>query len=159
MSEEAVAIRLRKPCGSCSSNDGHYVIKSGQSVVYCECGKYQGYNAPKTETGLKARSVSTTHSSIKPKLRARILERANRRCELCGKPADKSTTGLHVGHVLSVKTAHESGLSDSEINSDENLIAECDECNLGHGKNALPLRLLVAILIARSKANGDEVAF
>ena len=155
----ATLLKLRKPC-VCGSGDGYYVLKGGQSVVYCSsCKKYQGYNAPKTETGLKQRSVSTTHQAISPKVRSRVIERCNARCERCGKPAEKTVTGLHVGHVVSVIDGHEAGLSDAEINSTENLIAECDECNLGHGKQTLPLRLMVAILYLRAKWNGDEVSF
>jgi hypothetical protein len=36
------------------------------------------------------------------------------------------------------------------LNSDENLIAECEECNLGHGRDPLLLALFVAILKTRS---------
>lgn len=152
-------LSLRKPC-ACGSADGYYVLKGGQSVVYCSaCNKYQGYNAPKTETGLKTRSVSTTHHAISAKLRSKVIDRSNSRCERCGKPGEKSSIGLHVGHVISVADGHAAGLSDAEINSPENLIAECDECNLGHGKETLPLRLMVAILYLRAKRNGDEVSF
>jgi len=58
-------------------------------------------------------------------------------------------TGLHVGHIISVKSGHDSGLTDQEINSDENMIAECDQCNLGHGSEPVPLRMYIAILMAR----------
>ncbi len=144
-------MQLRKPC-SCGCTSGDVMEKSGQDCVYCSaCNRWQ-YNAPRTETGRKQRSVSTTHESIKPKQRSRIIERANGRCERCGKPANLTTTGLHVGHVVSVNAGHKHGLSDDEINSDENLIAECDECNLGHGDGCLHIRYFVALLKSRFEA-------
>jgi 5-methylcytosine-specific restriction endonuclease McrA len=140
---------LRKPC-NCGSMEGTIRIKGGQDCVYCfHCSRWQ-YNAPKVETGREVRSVSTTHEAIKPNQRARVIERANTRCERCGKRASECKTSLHVGHILSVDDGHKYGLSDDVINSDENLIAECDECNLGHGKGVLPVRLLVALLATRA---------
>jgi hypothetical protein len=41
------------------------------------------------------------------------------------------------------------GLKDEEINSDENLACMCEECNLGIGKESLPLRIAVAIIARR----------
>lgn len=143
-------IVMRDPCMRCSGTSGRIETKGGQDCVYCACGKFQ-YNAPKTETGRKVRTVSTTHEAISPKQRSRVIERANCHCERCGKSAAASVTGLQVGHILSVEEGHAQGLPDSIINSDENLIAECDECNLGHGKGVLPVRLLVALLVARAK--------
>ena len=141
-------MELRTIC-RCGSQTGTIETKSGQDCVYCdECGTWQ-YNAPKTETGREVRSVSTTHEAIKPKQRSRIIDRANIRCERCGKPAAASQTGLHVGHVISVVDGHKHGLSDDVINSDDNLIAECDECNLGHGSGSLPMRFYVALLMSR----------
>jgi hypothetical protein len=148
---------LRKPC-VCGGELGRIETKSGQDCVYClSCGKWQ-YNAPKYETGRKARSVQTTHRNIKPKQRARIIERANRRCERCGRPAEFSVGGLHVGHLMSVDAGHEYGLSDQEINHDENLIAECEECNLGHSSDCLPIRFYIAFLKKRIESVGTEAA-
>ena len=147
-------MEMRKPCIQCGSTNGRIETKSSQDCVYCECGRFQ-YNAPKTETGREVRSVSTTHAAIKPKQRSRIIERANLRCERCGKPASSTASGLHTGHILSVDEGHKQGLADDIINSDDNLIAECDECNLGHGKGVLPVRFLIALLMARSN-NGTH---
>ncbi len=147
-------MQLRKLC-KCGYGMGYIKTKSGQDCVYCDdCNQFQ-YNAPRTETGRKERSISTMHEAIKPRQRSRIIDRANGRCERCGKPAESTTTGLHVGHVLSVADGHRNGLADIEINSDENLLAECDECNLGHGKEPLPVRLLIGLL--RSRLSGVEV--
>lgn len=145
------AFFLRSPCKKCFCKQGLIENRNGQDCIFCrDCGAYQ-YNAPKCETGRDVRSVQTTHAAIKPKLRSRVIDRSGGRCERCGKPGDKTKTGLHVGHVVSVDSGHKYGLSDQEINSMENLIAECDECNLGHGKEPLPLRVYVAILAARLK--------
>ncbi|MCA9179631.1 MAG: hypothetical protein KDB14_34485 [Planctomycetales bacterium] len=58
---------------------------------------------------------------------------------------------LHVGHVVSVAEGRKVGLSDVELNSAENLIAMCEECNLGLGKETIPIKNYVAILMARFK--------
>ena len=138
---------LRKPC-RCGFAQGYIVTKNGQDCVYCvTCDTFQ-YNAPKTETGRKMRSVSSVHNAIKPKQRSRILERATARCEFCG-----SRTDLHVGHIVSVKRGLEMGLTEAEINSDENLAAMCSECNLGVGKEPVPLRFAVAMVMARARAD------
>lgn len=47
--------------------------------------------------------------------------------------------------------AERDGLTDEEINSDDNLAAFCDECNLGLGKQPVPLRLAVALVMARQR--------
>jgi hypothetical protein len=139
---------MRKAC-ACGSEYGEIRDRGAQDCVFCVCGKFQ-YNAPRTETGKQVRTVSTVHSCIKPKLRARVLMRATGRCELCGKqPGDNAS--LHVGHLLSVKAAMDAGLSDAEINDDSNLAAMCDECNLGLGQEPVPLRLAVALVLSRAR--------
>lgn len=142
----ADSFAMRAPCSACRGTEGRVEVRGGQDCVFCLCGKHQ-YNAPKTETGRKPRSVQTTHEAVKPKCRARVLERATGRCEICGKPA--STCVLHVGHLVSVNDGVRLGLTEAEINSDENLAAMCDECNLGLGDETIPLRLAIAIIKAR----------
>ncbi len=151
----AMTHNLRKPC-VCGSELGTIETRSGQDCVYClACKKWQ-YNAPKVETGRKTRSVSTVHEAISPKMRSKIIDRANGRCERCGKPANRCQTGLHVGHVVSVGDGLKVGLTEDILNSPENLIAECDECNLGHD-SALEVRIFIAILIARAlRQDGGE---
>lgn len=134
---------MRQPC-KCGVTGGVRVEKNGQDTVRCgACGTFQ-YNAPRTETGRKQRSVTTVHAGIKPKQRARILSRATARCEVCG-----SHGNLHVGHIVSVDSGFESGLTDAEINDDENLLCLCEECNLGWGNEPMPLRLAIVVLRAR----------
>ena len=142
---------LRKPCSKCGSATGRIATKAGQDCVYClQCGRFQ-YNAPRTETGRTTRSVTTVHSAIKARQRARIIMRATGRCELCG-----SQKNLHVGHLLSVEAGLKLGLTEVELNDDENLAAMCERCNLGIGKIPVPARLLAALIMSRVSLGNDE---
>jgi 5-methylcytosine-specific restriction endonuclease McrA len=136
--------QMRKRC-SCGSGLGYLTEVGGQDIVRClVCGRHC-YNAPRTETGRAVRSVTTVHNGVKPKLRSKILERDGHRCVLC-KAEDKP---LHAGHVVSVEAGLAIGLSDDEINDEENLIAVCDECNLGQGSQPISLSVAIRILRAR----------
>lgn len=140
-----MTFKLRDPCKYCGHEYGHIENRNGQDCVFCGgCGRHC-YNAPKTETGRKPRSVSTTHSGIKPKQQARIFDRASGRCEICG----SREKNRHVGHIVSVADGHYLGMTDAEINDDENLMCLCEECNLGGGARTISLHLAVAILRAR----------
>lgn len=146
---------LRKIC-LCGNETGRIMPRGGQDCVYCDsCGKFQ-YNAPRTETGRAVRSVQTVHESIKPKQRARIMLRSNGRCELCGKSSRDSV--MHVGHIISVKAGMASGLTEVQLNDDENLVSLCDECNLGMGSEPMPLRFAMRVLTERLKLNGGGVS-
>ena len=92
--------------------------------------------------------MAATHAAISTSQRARVLERDGNHCTLCG--ARGRETVLHVGHLLSVADGHEQGLGDDLLNSDENLCAMCEACNLGGGRRTVPLRLAEAILRARA---------
>jgi 5-methylcytosine-specific restriction endonuclease McrA len=141
--------RMRKAC-SCGEEFGTVRTVGNQDTVRCaRCNVFQ-YNAPRVETGRAVRTVSTVHEAIKPKLRARILERATGRCELCGADG-RAAGGLHVGHLISVKDGLERGLTEVDLNTEENLAAMCAECNLGLGQQTVPLRLAVAIVMTRLK--------
>src|SRR5215831_19006688 len=118
---------MREPCRGCGCEFGTITESGSQDVVRCLDCKRFCYNAPRVETGKAVRTVQTVHAAIKPKLRARILERATGRCELCGKGAEAAP--LHVGHLLSVEQGIAGGLTDQEINHESNLAAFCDECN------------------------------
>lgn len=139
---------MRHPCRKCHNTKGHIVTKGGQDVVYCAtpgCDTYAGYNMPRTESGREVRTTTTVHAAIKPNKRYRVLERASGKCELCG----KSDCVLHVAHLVSVDAGMRSGMSDLEINDEENLCSMCDECNLGMSSTPIPLRLAVAMVMAR----------
>lgn len=143
---------LRSPCKRCAGTLGSITTSNGQDVVRCaSCDTYQ-YNAPKVETGREARTVSTIHEGIKTKQRARVLLRANHVCEICNQRKP-----LHVGHILSVKKGLSQGLTEVQLNSDENLAAMCDECNLGIGDQALPMWLCIGLLRARLRNDGNDV--
>lgn len=136
--------QMRAAC-KCGSGFGRITETNGQDVVRCiSCDAYC-YSAPRVETGRKQRSVTTVHKGIRPKLRAKILERDGYRCVLCC----AVNVPLHVGHVVSVDAGLATGLKDEEINDEENLIAQCEECNLGQGAQPIPLRVAIAILKAR----------
>ena len=138
-------LTMRKPCVKCGETEGRIETRGGQDCVFCSsCGKYAGYNAPKTETGRAPRTVTSVHNGIKPKQRARILMRATGRCELCGKRAE-----LHVGHLISVDAGVKLGMRDDQINDDENLSALCAECNLGVSNEPIPLRLAMGMVLSR----------
>ncbi len=134
---------LRTPCSECGADMGRVTTSNGQDCVYCLCGKYQ-YNAPKMETGRKPRTVAGVHAGITATQRARIITRATGRCEMCG-----SRENLHVGHILSVDTGLKLGMTELQLNDDENLSAMCEACNLGVGKEPVSARLLMAIVLAR----------
>lgn len=43
------------------------------------------------------------------------------------------------------------GIGADRLNSEDNLLYECGDCNLGHGGESLPLWLMAAVLAARSR--------
>jgi len=144
---------LRKPC-KCGHVSGYIVEKGAQDVVRCVACDVWQYNAPRTETGKKPRTVQTVHAAIKPKQRQRILQMAGMGCQLCHKVGAQ----LHVSHIISVAIGLNYGIEECMLNDDENLIALCDECNLGMGDEPVPLRLAVAILRARITWKGMQGA-
>lgn len=142
---------MRQACQRCGGLTGYIEVRTGQNCVHCSHCDQWVYNAPKTETGQRDRSVTTVHNGIKPKQRLRILERSTCRCEFCG-----SSGNLHVGHILSVKDGLDYGLTDIEINHDENLAALCEECNLGMGKASMAPRIYAALLLRRASIHADR---
>lgn len=144
--------QMRVPCPACGHQLGVVQEKNGQDTVRCAKCNRHCYNAPRVETGREQRTVTTVHNGIKPKQRARILSRASARCEVCG-----ARGNLHVGHIVSVDAGLRAGLTERELNDDENLLCQCEECNLGWGKEPMPLRLAVVVLRARiSWRNSQE---
>jgi hypothetical protein len=144
---------MRAPC-KCGSTLGRIVEVNGQDTVRCLACNAYCYCAPRVETGKAVRSVTTVHNGVKPKLRSKILQRDGNRCVLC----KAENRPLHVGHVVSVDAGFATGLTDAEINDEENLIAQCEECNLGLGAQPIPLRIAIAILKARIAWRNKEAA-
>jgi 5-methylcytosine-specific restriction endonuclease McrA len=136
---------MRKPCPYCGNEAGRLVERNGQDTVRCNaCGRFV-YNAPRTETGRAARTVSTVHAAVRPALRARILDRDGTCCVICRTTESR----FHVGHIIPVEAGILYGLSDVEINDEENLAVMCEECNLGYQDRPIPLRTAIAIVRAR----------
>jgi hypothetical protein len=137
---------MRQQCPRCDGSVGYIVDRGGQNCVYCvKCDQWL-YNAPKSETGQPQRKVNT-RPGMKPSQRLRIIERANGRCELCG--ATPPNVILHVDHILSVCDGELLGMTETEINHDENLCCLCEECNLGKGKVSFSPRIYVALVRRR----------
>jgi len=149
--DDIKCLTMREPCKHCGGSEGFITTRSGQDCVHCACCDKWQYNAPRTETGRKARTFSTVHDAISSKQRARIVLRASGRCEMCGAKYSDDT-GLHVGHLISVENGVKQGLTDRQINSDENLSAMCAQCNLGLGSETVPLWMAAAIIRARTPA-------
>lgn len=144
----AKPFEMRQPCPTCTSPFGYVERRNGQACVLCSACHRWVYNAPRTETGERQRSLTTVHGGIKPKLRAAVLMRANGHCELCG--ADLSRIDRwDVGHLVSVKDGMAEGLTDAEINHQENLCALCAECNAGIGEHSITLRMILRIALRR----------
>jgi 5-methylcytosine-specific restriction endonuclease McrA len=140
-------MQLREPCKKCSATDGEIRPKNGQDCVYCTACNAHQYNAPRVETGKAQRSVTTVHNGVKPKTKVRILERDCMACCACGRRAPDVI--LHVDHFVTVKDGLRFGLTETELNSDDNLITLCEECNLGKGRESFPLWIAVTLILAR----------
>lgn len=155
-SEDHNSITMRAPCTRCGSSEGAVTETNGQDVVRCwHCGKW-AYNQPKAESGKPQRTVRT-RPNMSPSTKARILDRDNGACVMCH-CTDKP---LHVGHLLSVADGKSQGATEDELDHDENLVAMCEECNLGQSSRTVSLRLVYLILKARIKQarlerGGDE---
>lgn len=135
---------MRSPCRfGCGTSEGYIRRAGDQDVVRCSgCHRAQ-YNASRVETGRAARTVTTVHNGIKPAQRARILMRDGR-CILCG-----SRENLQVGHLIPVAQGLAEGLTELQLNDDENLAAQCAECNAGIGETPAPLWVTVPLLKLR----------
>ncbi len=132
---------LRQPCTRCAYTLGIRTVRSNQNTVSCaRCNTFL-YNAPKTETGQRARTVTTMRVNIKPGQQARILDRDHGRCLLCGTPEN-----LTIGHLLSVADGALVGAVESELSDDANLAAMCEGCNAGLGRRSVSARTYVVLL-------------
>lgn len=118
--------KARAPCPACNTTDARLLVVGNQATVRCASCKRFLYNAPLTEIGQKPRTVRTLRRGIRPAQQARILNRDRGRCVLCG-----GTEELTIGHLLSVADGAALGATAHELNSDANLAAMCEGCNLG----------------------------
>ncbi len=132
---------MRKPC-ACGCPLGVLTIRGNQNSVSCARCKTFIYNAPKTETGQKQRTVRTLRQTIKPAQQARVLDRDHGRCVLCG-TADELT----IGHLLSIADGCALGAIESELNHDANLAAMCEGCNAGLGSRSVSTRTYLIIML------------
>jgi ribosomal protein S14 len=140
--------QMRAPCKKCGHDIGFVTEQGSQDVVRCISCESYCYCAPRVETGKAVRSVAK-RPGINPKLRARILVvRANGKCEICGN-AGTEREPLHVSHLVSRENALRLGMTDDEVDSEENLCAMCAECNLGLGQETVPARLLARVVMVR----------
>jgi hypothetical protein len=139
-------------CGASAGSEGEIKPRNGQNCVYCLCGTYNRFNAPKWETGEAPKPVST-RPDIKPKRKVRLLQRDNYTCVICHRERPGGE-GLHIGHLISLEDGRAEGLSDEELFSDYNLAAMCDECNLGLGKDSVTTRLQAHLLRIWMKQEG-----
>jgi len=133
----------REACPRCQITSAGMIPTNGQNVVRCaRCGRSL-YNAPKTETGEKPRTVETLRRGIKPAQQARILDRDHRACVLCG----VSDGPLAVGHLLSVHEGMSVGATEEELSDDANLAAMCEACNLGLSRHSVSPRTYAVIML------------
>ena len=70
-----------------------------------------------------------TRDPLPAELRFWILGRDGFRCHCCGRPGSVPGVVLHVDHVVPVATGG--------APREDNLLAACEECNLGRGTRAV----------------------
>lgn len=140
-------VKLSEKCTFCwirnhvKNHDGYVVEgKAGTFCSICDGSQLRGGRVRDT-----ADSGRTTGGGIGPAQRARILMR-DRHCVLCGRQ-----DSLQIGHLLSMAAGLRAGLSESQLDSDENLAALCPACNLGIEDVAMPLWVVVPLLRARTQ--------
>ncbi len=139
---------MRAPCKNCGWAEGRVKPVGGQDVVRCDRCDRACYNQPHSESGKPQRSIRTGPLKIDPGRRKDILDRDGWRCAACGRgPAQDAI--LHIDHAVNIDDGLKLGLSPQELNSDENLITLCEECNLGKSNKPIELRLLVAVMKRR----------
>lgn len=137
-------MQMRSPCHGCGHEMGKIIERSGQDTVRCaRCDRWC-YNAPRTETGRKQRSLST-REGITPGQRARILEAFSNACIYCGKRPPE--VRLELDHMIPREVAERHGMLDDLIDSEHNLAPACAECN--SGRRVLPFGATTVALIYR----------
>lgn len=149
---------MRAPCKECGLTAGLFEEKNGQVVVRCFWDGTYAYCQPRAERGDGVRKISR-RPGVKPSQRARIFERDNSTCVICGARAGHGVI-LVLGHMVSVKQGLAYGLTQAELYDDENLAVMCEECNSGIGENTISVRYAVRILQIRlaNKATPEEAS-
>ncbi len=136
-----------KKCGADVGDPGLLTTRGGQDI--CECARCGQYNkaVPKTETGRAVRTLRS-NLTIPPSQRHRVMQSYGNRCVACGRgPADGIR--LEIDHVIPVLVGRAQGLTDAQLNHDDNLVPLCAEDN--NGKNYEPMRLGFAIALFRAR--------
>jgi len=148
---------LSKPCSRCSEPVAGYLIRTPPphaGKLFCgNCALFQQW-VSKKDLGEPRRSLTPRGECIGPKQRDQILARDGYRCMLCG--AAPPAVLLHAGHILSHKDGDVLGLSEQQIDSNDNLMAMCERCNAGLGPRSLTPWLYVALLERRPDDLHDE---
>lgn len=121
---------MSRPCPKCGHEVGNIRPTGMQACCYCaECETFV-YNVPRAEQGIGRQTVTSERWPIRPSVRARVLDAARGRCELCG----KNEATLHIAHLFPYDLGVKEGFTPTELNDEVNLVALCDECNLGFGE-------------------------
>lgn len=133
----------RSPCPRCQSDEAFILRRGNQATVRCASCHRHLYNAPKTETGDAPRTVRTLRPGLKPSQQARVLNRDRGRCVLCS-----TTDSLTIAHLLSIEDGLALGATVDELNSDANLAAMCEACNIGllHGPKSITPRTFMVLI-------------
>lgn len=147
---------LAKPCKRCGAqgDQAGLLIRVPEGLhaaklICATCTDFVQWIGKKA-LGDPIRSLTPRGECVKPKQRQRILARDGGRCMLCG--AAPPDIILNAGHILSHADGEAHGLPEELIDSDDNLMAMCERCNSGLGKQSLPLYLAEALLTRRRPA-------
>lgn len=136
-------ITLRSPC-QCDGTIGVVRQVGNQDTVRCvDCDRFQ-YNAPRSETGRKQRSLST-REGITPSQRAAVLKAFGHACVYCGKRPPE--VRLELDHMIPRDVAERHGMLDALIDSTHNLAPACPECN--SGRRNIPFSASTVAIIYR----------
>jgi|TARA_R100000093_G_scaffold68986_1_gene40930 5-methylcytosine-specific restriction endonuclease McrA len=133
----------------CGATEGTVSPAGPHYRLDCDNGHYIKF-VSKKELGIAQRSVRS-HPDIAPNIHYKVMERAGGMCELCGSHSDEFP--LHVDHILSIYDAKNMDIEIRIYESMDNLMALCEECNLGKGRTSLSPRVYAALLNRRADRN------